>query len=166
MAAQNALLKTLEEPPSASVFVLVSSMPDVLLPTVRSRCRPLRFGELTPAEVAGILVRDHRFAEAEARAAAAEAGGSVGRALEARCWIGRARRLRTACSIRRLASRIQHCGSVRLGPPGTGDTASRARPPRGPPERSGITASRPGILSTRADTRSLANTDLQADLTL
>ena len=33
--AQNALLKTLEEPPSASVFMLVSSMPDALLPTVR-----------------------------------------------------------------------------------------------------------------------------------
>src|SRR5688572_9464411 len=37
-AAQNALLKTLEEPPTASTFVLVSSMPDALLPTVRSRC--------------------------------------------------------------------------------------------------------------------------------
>ena len=37
-AAQNALLKTLEEPPSASVFMLVSSMPDALLPTVLSRC--------------------------------------------------------------------------------------------------------------------------------
>ena len=43
-AAQNALLKTLEEPPSASVFVLVSSMPDALLPTVRSRLPRLRFG--------------------------------------------------------------------------------------------------------------------------
>ena len=36
--AQNALLKTLEEPPSASVFALVSAMPDALLPTVVSRC--------------------------------------------------------------------------------------------------------------------------------
>ena len=44
--AQNALLKTLEEPPSASVFVLVTSRPDVLLPTVRSRCQRLRFGPL------------------------------------------------------------------------------------------------------------------------
>jgi DNA polymerase-3 subunit delta' len=82
--AQNALLKTLEEPPSASVFVLVTSMPDTLLPTVRSRCRPLRFGELSAAEVAAILVRDHQYSESDARAAAAETGGSVGRALEAR----------------------------------------------------------------------------------
>ena len=82
--AQNALLKTLEEPPSASVFVLVSSMADTLLPTVLSRCRPLRFGELAPGEVAEVLVRDHEYTEPEARAAAAEAAGSVGLALEAR----------------------------------------------------------------------------------
>src|SRR5436189_3833496 len=37
-AAQNALLKTLEEPPSASIFLLVTSRPDSLLPTVLSRC--------------------------------------------------------------------------------------------------------------------------------
>src|SRR5687767_12229190 len=45
-AAQNALLKTLEEPLPASVFVLVTSRPDTLLPTVRSRCAHLRFGRL------------------------------------------------------------------------------------------------------------------------
>jgi len=48
---QNALLKTVEEPPSASTFILVSSMPDSLLPTVRSRCPRLRFGTLSPDEV-------------------------------------------------------------------------------------------------------------------
>ena len=37
--AQNSLLKTLEEPAAASSFVLVTSRPDVLLPTVRSRCQ-------------------------------------------------------------------------------------------------------------------------------
>ena len=41
--AQSALLKTLEEPPSSSVFVLVSARPDMLLPTVQSRCPRLRF---------------------------------------------------------------------------------------------------------------------------
>ena len=82
-AAQNALLKTLEEPPSASVFVLVSSIPDALLPTVLSRCPRLRFGELSPAEVAEALMRDHEYEEAEARAAAVDSDGSVGRALSA-----------------------------------------------------------------------------------
>ena len=46
--AQNALLKTLEEPPAASTFVLVTSRPDMLLPTVLSRCQRLRFGRLVP----------------------------------------------------------------------------------------------------------------------
>lgn len=80
--AQNALLKTLEEPPPASVFVLVTSRPDVLLPTVRSRCQPLRFGRLAPGEVATVLMQAHRYSETGAHAAAALSDGSVGRALE------------------------------------------------------------------------------------
>ena len=82
--AQSALLKTLEEPPSASTFILVSSMPDALLPTVLSRCPRLRFGPLTPAEVARVLMQDHGYSEQDARAAAADADGSIGRALESR----------------------------------------------------------------------------------
>jgi DNA polymerase III subunit delta' len=79
--AQNALLKTLEEPPPSSVFLLVTSRPDTLLITVRSRCQRLRFGRLSPADVAGVLVREHQYTEADARAAAAAADGSVGAAL-------------------------------------------------------------------------------------
>ena len=45
IVAQNALLKTLEEPASSSVFVLVTSHPDALLPTVRSRCIKLTFSD-------------------------------------------------------------------------------------------------------------------------
>ncbi len=81
--AQSALLKTLEEPPSASVFVLVSATPDALLPTILSRCQRLRFGELSADDVAQALVRDYEYDEAEARAAAADAGGSIGQALAA-----------------------------------------------------------------------------------
>jgi DNA polymerase III subunit delta' len=82
--AQSALLKTLEEPPSASMFILVSSVPDALLQTVLSRCPRLRFGPLTPIEVARVLVNEHGYSEADARAAAADADGSIGRALESR----------------------------------------------------------------------------------
>jgi DNA polymerase-3 subunit delta' len=82
-SAQTALLKTLEEPPAASIFILVSSIPDALLPTVLSRCVRLRFAPLTAGEVAAALIRDHGYAEADARAAAVDAGGSLGRALEA-----------------------------------------------------------------------------------
>ena len=80
--AQDPLLKTLEEPPSASTFVLVSSRPDLLLPTIRSRCQRVRFGPLGPADIALILRRDHGFSERDAHAVAASAEGSVARALE------------------------------------------------------------------------------------
>jgi len=82
-AAQNALLKTLEEPPSSSVFILVTSRPDVLLPTVRSRCPDLRFRPLTETDIATVLV-SRKLSESEARAVAATADGSVGQALQAR----------------------------------------------------------------------------------
>src|SRR5258708_15246904 len=49
--AQNALLKTLEEPPPSSVFMLVTARPDALLPTVRSRCIRLWFAESGSREI-------------------------------------------------------------------------------------------------------------------
>jgi DNA polymerase-3 subunit delta' len=80
--AQNALLKTLEEPPSASAFLLVTSRPDALLPTVISRCPRLRFRPLDADDVARVLMSQGR-GEAAARATAAAAGGSIGHALAA-----------------------------------------------------------------------------------
>lgn len=79
--AQNALLKSLEEPPSGTVFILTTAVPDALLPTVRSRCMRLAFGRLAEAEVAEVLARDHGFSSAQARAAAALADGSIGQAI-------------------------------------------------------------------------------------
>ena len=81
-AAQNALLKTLEEPLPASVFILVTSRPDALLPTVRSRCAHLRFGRLQVAEVADVLERSEGYSHADALTAAAASDGSVRRALD------------------------------------------------------------------------------------
>ncbi|PSC03798.1 DNA polymerase III subunit delta' [Alsobacter soli] len=48
----NALLKVIEEPPPRSLFLLVSHLPGRLLPTIRSRCRMLRFRTLSEVEVA------------------------------------------------------------------------------------------------------------------
>jgi DNA polymerase-3 subunit delta' len=82
IAAQNALLKTLEEPLPASVFVLVTSRPDTLLPTVRSRCAHLRFGRLQVSDVAMVLEKSEGFSQKDALAAAAASDGSVRRALD------------------------------------------------------------------------------------
>ena len=81
--AQNALLKTLEEPPPTSLFVLVSARPDKLLATVRSRCPQFRFGPLTPAEIAAELVRSHDYSETVANITAASADGSLKAAVDA-----------------------------------------------------------------------------------
>jgi DNA polymerase-3 subunit delta' len=80
LQAQNALLKTLEEPPDDTTLVLVASNPDLLLPTVRSRCARVAFAPLADAVVAAELVR-RGHPEEEARVAAALAGGSLSRAL-------------------------------------------------------------------------------------
>jgi DNA polymerase-3 subunit delta' len=80
-AAQNALLKSLEEPPPGTIFILTSAIPGALLPTVRSRCMRLQVGRLTEAEVSEVLARDHGLSLDEARAVAALADGSVGNAL-------------------------------------------------------------------------------------
>lgn len=51
----NALLKSLEEPGAGTLFLLISHAPGRLLPTIRSRCRTLRFARLADAEVGRIL---------------------------------------------------------------------------------------------------------------
>jgi DNA polymerase-3 subunit delta' len=79
--SQNALLKSLEEPSPATMFVLTTAVPGALLPTVRSRCMRLRFGRLTAMELATALTQHHDYDDAEARAAAALADGSIGQAL-------------------------------------------------------------------------------------
>lgn len=80
--AVNALLKSLEEPPAGSIFLLVSHRPGGLLPTVRSRCRALRFQPLHDAEVTQVVDRLRDDAPAAVRQAAVEAAhGSPGAAL-------------------------------------------------------------------------------------
>ena len=77
----NALLKTLEEPPKDTGFVLVSALPDTLLPTIRSRCQRVRFRPVAEAAVVAWLVGLGHAADVAAEAAAL-AGGSPGRARE------------------------------------------------------------------------------------
>lgn len=80
-AAQNASLKSLEEPPPATVFVLTSAAPDSLLRTVRSRTMRLTFGRVPADEVAAVLARDHGIDATEAHRLAMLSDGSPGMAL-------------------------------------------------------------------------------------
>jgi DNA polymerase III subunit delta' len=77
--AQNALLKTLEEPPGASHLVLLVERPRMLLPTVRSRCQALSFRPLSPREAAAILAGEG-MSDEDAHWAAHLAGGALNRA--------------------------------------------------------------------------------------
>lgn len=78
----NALLKNLEEPPEQTLFFLISHMPGRLLPTIRSRCRTLRFNRLYDAEVAAILDRAAPELDDDDRATLVRiAEGAPGRAL-------------------------------------------------------------------------------------
>lgn len=51
----NALLKLLEEPPKNTLFLLISHKPNVLLPTIKSRCQKLSFSNLDQADLAAVL---------------------------------------------------------------------------------------------------------------
>jgi DNA polymerase-3 subunit delta' len=78
--AHNSLLKTLEEPPSRTIIILVTSNPYMLLDTIRSRSRLLPFGEIPQELIAKHLAGEGRTAD-EARLAAALSGGSLAAAL-------------------------------------------------------------------------------------
>jgi DNA polymerase-3 subunit delta' len=82
--AANKLLKTLEEPPARTHFLLLSEAPDELLPTVRSRCQRIDFAALSDADVTAALVA----AGVEPAAAAAAARLASGRLDRARSLAG------------------------------------------------------------------------------
>jgi DNA polymerase-3 subunit delta' len=83
-SAQNALLKSLEEPPARSHVLLVSSSPLGLRQTIRSRCQLLRFGPLPRALVAAVLREREGLDAGEASLRAGLAGGSLGAAVRLR----------------------------------------------------------------------------------
>jgi DNA polymerase-3 subunit delta' len=92
-AAANALLKTLEEPASRAVLLLVSSHPDRLAPTIRSRCQVIRFGPPAAAVVRDWLAGQVDRGEIDALLAIS--GGAPLRALQAQeeGWLEAAREL-------------------------------------------------------------------------
>ena len=93
-AAQNCLLKTLEEPPDNTVLVLTTAYPDHLLPTVLSRCQTIGFSPVGRTALAAFITGRQVSAE-EAEALAGLAHGRPGwavRALGDREWVDRMER--------------------------------------------------------------------------
>ncbi len=81
--AQNALLKTLEEPPVYVVLVLLASDPAALLPTIVSRCQPITLRPLTSAQVRAALVEAWGVKPDQADVLAHLSGGRLGWAVNA-----------------------------------------------------------------------------------
>ena len=81
LSSQNALLKTLEEPPQNSLIILIAANEGALLPTLRSRCLRLSFTPLSREEIAGYLQARAGISKNEADCLAALSMGSMGAAL-------------------------------------------------------------------------------------
>lgn len=79
--AQNSLLKSLEEPLSYNIFILVTSHPQAILPTIRSRCQSYHFQPLTMVEMETVVFGQGEFDKPAVTEAARAAGGSPGMAL-------------------------------------------------------------------------------------
>jgi DNA polymerase III subunit delta' len=168
-SAQNALLKTLEEPPSSSVFVLVTAQPDTLLPTVRSRCPQVRFAPLSAAEIAAHLQKAHGMTPPVAHATAAMADGSIGVALES----GTEGVTAIRDGAQRLLEGLARPGSMRARLGAAQAIVGKTPKGYGVGERESVamhlrvlqTMLRDiGVLSISADSCALANADLAAVL--
>jgi DNA polymerase-3 subunit delta' len=80
--AQNAFLKTLEEPPGDTTFMILSSTPDSLKQTIRSRCLRVVFSPLPLDIVADRVAKARKLDATQAKLCAALAHGNLGRAME------------------------------------------------------------------------------------
>lgn len=80
--AGNALLKTLEEPSSSNVLILISSRPYSMPATIISRCRHMRFNPLSAADITRYLMEQQGMEKQKATLLAMLSCGSIGRARE------------------------------------------------------------------------------------
>jgi len=80
--AQNALLKSLEEPPKGVIFILISDKPEILLSTIKSRCWELPFAPLQNKDIEYILINNFAVPADQARRVIPFAEGSIHRVFE------------------------------------------------------------------------------------
>ncbi len=81
LQAQNALLKTLEDPPLYAVILLLTTNADAFLPPVRSRCVALNLKAVEDAKIRTVLMNRYHVPDYQAELGAAFAQGNVGRAI-------------------------------------------------------------------------------------
>jgi DNA polymerase-3 subunit delta' len=161
---QNALLKTLEEPPPSSNFILVTARPDSLLPTVLSRCPLLRFGRLPASEVERLLQEQHGLAGPRAHAVAQASEGSLAKAMVEASDEGETTRqlvqqvLHGVQSARSPADRLQ-AASLLLVP---GETKPKTRVKPGTSSISARTQSDRDVLGLRLGAMAATLRDLAA----
>jgi DNA polymerase III subunit delta' len=129
---QNVLLKVLEEPTDRHVFVLVADEPWRLLPTIRSRCQPIRIGRVAADELAAFLVEERQLPEDLAAGVARLSHGLVGlavRLVDQREVLDWRRRVQAELLALLGLGRAERLGAVRelldeasrLGPEAPGD---------------------------------------------
>ena len=80
-AAANCLLKTIEEPPSQTIFILLTASRSTLLMTIRSRCMTVNFDKIPVEEIRNVLI-ERGVESSEAENLSVIADGSLGRALK------------------------------------------------------------------------------------
>jgi DNA polymerase-3 subunit delta' len=150
------------------MFILVTSRPDSLLPTVRSRCSQVRFARLSSADVAAALERGHKYSRGDALTVAAAADGSMGRALSVQAGdFAEARSdaeklLRAARGRSDARTRVERAKDLVKG---GGGPVSLERDYLGARLQALSSLVRDlGILATGADARMMANVDLRPEL--
>lgn len=80
--AQNALLKTIEEPPSYAVILLLVNNVTALLPTILSRCVQLNLRPVAKDTIKGLLMSKYQIPDYLAEISATFSGGNVGKAIQ------------------------------------------------------------------------------------
>lgn len=80
--AANALLKTLEEPHQNTMLILITKMPDSLLPTIISRCQQIKFEPLAEETIRGALIQRFKVDQKTAHEVSGISGGSFAKALQ------------------------------------------------------------------------------------
>ena len=80
--AQNALLKTIEEPPEYAIIILLTENIDSLLPTIQSRCVTLQFKMIDTVKIKKYLMEQYAIPDYAAEASAIFAEGNIGRAIK------------------------------------------------------------------------------------